>query len=172
MWGISISFGRLEQRDSAGSRHIRGGKDSMASSFDDKLSKLFTDFNDTSGVRDRAQQQEQREIQEFLSAFRGVAQNVIIPRFERVEQNTAAQASSYSFEWNDEIQAKQRVILTAVGESTRISLAYTANFHKKKVEVLNLEPGSVPIFFSIDQLTDDAVENQVMLFVKRILFPG
>jgi hypothetical protein len=145
----------------------------MTNSFDEKLGRIAADFKDYQETHETARQEEDKDRQAFLRAFRDLAVNVILPIFEATENNQALQTTGWTFEADDDIKANHRVLLKVAKDATAISLVYKADYAKKKVEIRNLDPGSSELeYLGIGQLTAAVVEEQVVSFIEEVVSPS
>jgi hypothetical protein len=141
--------------------------------FDRMLDQVVSEHEDASATLLLAKEREERERQDFLSAFREIMQNVIRPA---CEQAAASPAIARAGRGDFEIHLKNheaRFTLTKKNNS-RFQLAYNPDFHKKQVNLYSsINPDSghrrKVAVLSLSEVTPDQVRAAVVVFLKEAL---
>ncbi|HXO27891.1 MAG TPA: hypothetical protein VOA80_11130 [Thermoanaerobaculia bacterium] len=144
---------------------------SAMSSFDDEVAKLFAERQNNQGSLPGGQSEEHRELQQFLSGFRRLAQSEILPIFWRVPKDPSA-GVSFEVEVKDESSGPHEITLWAHHGANReisVGLTYRADFRRKQVLVLNAIHGGKPLHYNLEQLTPATLESHTLLFLRTAL---
>jgi hypothetical protein len=170
MWELTLElrFGRPEFGQSTTARGLIMSKD-----FEEEIGRIFGEYEDTKATREGAAAQEAQDRQEFLKLFRDKLQNVILPTFKSLEDNTSVMLSDVDLEAVSDPGGHRAELRLSDAKEKKYSLVFNADFQRKRVTVAKGEPGYAllrpHLILEAGEISEDLVHAEIKAFLRENL---